>query len=492
MGRGPNKLGLLARAGIAFAAVTVVVVAIARYPGTQIDFCFFLAAFVLLVASTAPRPRMYGYTFFAAFLFLGFAVKAVAYFALGVTLLEPTGNFNGTASAWDASLLPATVGALGCVAIRTLHLLARKRFGSLQPHDPPEWYQTARRWLLPSTAALVILLNLANLAAAFYEIGLRPRLILPAHLNAVIAWLLSTGAALWIATMVGWDLRKGRPAGSLSVALLEALASSSTLSRASYLFRLVSYVGPSIESRDRFVAAFSRRVRLAFAVAGIVGFALSLSIVSALRTVTYPSASNETTRPTQPPLLTLPGLGSRTVPLDPKLLEKVPAIVGELKGMLVGRWIGIEGTMTVASYPQLGGSLFRESLLEDPSAGESSLYQRMAGSFYQTDAAFNFGTTPGVIAVFYYSGSSVMVFIGLGFITAVLILVELAANRLVRNPFVVSATGLALANAASQLNFPYLFIVFLFELSATLLLLGLLTHGFQRSRTATARVTIQA
>jgi hypothetical protein len=241
-----------------------------------------------------------------------------------------------------------------------------------------------------------------------------------------------------------------------------------------------------IESRVRFVAALSKRQRITFGTAAIVGFILSLAIVSLLRTVTYPGGG--TTSSNQPPLTAPGGLVSGIV----ATLNKFPALTGELQGMLVGRWIGIEGTMTVGSYPQLGGPLLRESLLEDPSTGEASLYQRMAGSFYQTDAQFNFGTTPGVIAVLYYSGSALVVFLGICLITAVLILVELAARRLVRNSFVISLAGLALANAISQMNFPYLFVVFLLELSATLLMLGLLEHGIPRRRIASARITIRA
>ena len=148
--------------------------------------------------------------------------------------------------------------------------------------------------------------------------------------------------------------------------------------------------------------------------------------------------------------------------------------------------------MTLSSYPQLGADLFEQSLREDPSTGETSLYQRMAGSYYKTDSQFNFGTTPGVIAVLSYSGSAVLVFVGLSSITALLVLVEVAAKRLVRNPFVVSMAGLILANAISQMNFPYLFVIFLFELSGTLLLLGFLEHWNFGPRTAPASMRIRA
>ena len=87
---------------------------------------------------------------------------------------------------------------------------------------------------------------------------------------------------------------------------------------------------------------------------------------------------------------------------------------------------------------------------------------------------------------------TLVVFLGIALTTAVLILVELAARRLVRNSFVISLAGLALANAISQMNFPYLFVVFLIELSATLIVLGLLEHGIPRGRIVPTRITIRA
>jgi hypothetical protein len=222
-----------------------------------------------------------------------------------------------------------------------------------------------------------------------------------------------------------------------------------------------------------------------------VGFALSLSIVSAIRSLTYPIAVN-TTASEHPPTDATSGVSGAIVWIEKAVTTKASPVVRELQGMLIGRWIGIEGTMTVSSYPQLGADLLGQSLREDPSTGETSLYQRMAGSYYKTDSQFNFGTTPGVIAVLYYSGSAVLVFVGLASVTALVILVEVAAKRLVRNPFVVSMAGLILANAISQMNFPYLFVIFVFELSGTLLLLGFLEHGKFRRRPAPATMRVRA
>ncbi len=131
--------------------------------------------------------------------------------------------------------------------------------------------------------------------------------------------------------------------------------------------------------------------------------------------------------------------------------------------MLVGRWVGIEGTMATSSYPQKSEELFGLALLENPAAGEASLYQRISGSSYQTTEEYIFLTTPGAIGVLDYSGSLGFVFGGMSVLTGLLIVIELAAVRLVRSAFVVSIGLLALANGIAQMNFPYLFFVLCVE-----------------------------
>jgi hypothetical protein len=193
--------------GSVLAVLIISLTATARYPGDRFALLLFLASFALLLISAVPSPRAYGYTFLVAFLFLGFPVKVLAYLVFGIVLLEPTGPFNGTARAWDSALLPATVGALGCATARALILLRARGSWTAGLKDPPLWYEVSRSRILLITATLAVLLNASNLAGAFYEIGLRPRVIFPAHLNVAVAWLLSTGMALWIAMIVGWDVR---------------------------------------------------------------------------------------------------------------------------------------------------------------------------------------------------------------------------------------------------------------------------------------------
>jgi hypothetical protein len=107
--------------------------------------------------------------------------------------------------------------------------------------------------------------------------------------------------------------------------------------------------------------------------------------------------------------------------------------------------------------------------------GESALYQGIAGS-YRTPNGFVFLTTPGAIAVLDYSGSLPAVAVGMAFLTALLISFEIAASRLLGNAFTLSLVAVNLANAIAQMQFPYVFLVFLIEQAVAVAALALISR----------------
>jgi len=78
----------LAAIGLVVAALAILVItATLHYPGQPVLFVIFVLAFVCMAMLTLPKPRLYGYTLLALFLFLGFCAKAVAYFAIGIAMV---------------------------------------------------------------------------------------------------------------------------------------------------------------------------------------------------------------------------------------------------------------------------------------------------------------------------------------------------------------------------------------------------------------------
>jgi len=488
--------------------MALVLAATLAYPGNRFLFLIFVFVYMSMAALIFPKPRLYGYTFLAAFLFLGFCAKSIAYLGLGIALIEPTGKFDGSGHAWDSALLPAIAGSAAVITIRLIHLVmfggaheARSPFGS----PPPAWYVRMRFPILAASFVGFVVLNGLNFVLAFYQIGVTPKLVLPAHLSVIMEWLFVGGFAMWVATLVGWEaqVRSGRFGSLLLVALGEAVASVSTLSRAAYLFRGLSYLLVSAEFPAFFRAQLTRRWRLLFVVLVPVGLAVSIAIVSLLRFGSYAAyfqaslaAPGSTVAEIASPGLTASRSPSSTIALRQEVLAvgptpsptagKPPAPITNTRSqeaereiglLVVGRWIGIEGTMAVSSYPGLSVDTFRHALTESPSAGEAAFYQRLAGSTYHTTGQYEFLTTPGAIAILYYSGSLAIVALGMGLLTALLIAFEMVTSRLSENALTVSIVAMTLANAIAQVQFPYLFFVFLVEQLVAVTVLGLLSRG---------------
>ena len=464
--------------------IALVLVAMRAYPGNRSVFLVFVLLYMSMAALATPKPRLYGYTFLAAFLFLGFCAKSVAYLGLGIALVEPTGRFDGGGAAWDASLLPAIAGAAAVITIRLLHLIAFRReryWSSPLGWPPPAWYVRRRIPVLAASLVGLVVLNGLNFVLALYQIGVTPKLVLPAHLSVIAEWLFIAGFAMWAATVVGWEaqLRSRHFGPLLLIPFAEALASVSTLSRSFYLFRAVSYLLVVAQFPTFFKARLTRRWRVLYLVLVPVGLAAALATVSLLRVAVYPFDSAQTPAiapgPTPSPIA-----AASPTPAEAPTNTRLQLAVHEIGLLVVGRWIGIEGTMAVSSYPGLGLNTFGRALTENPSVGEAAFYQRLSGSSYHTSGRYVFLTTPGAIAILYYSGSLAVVAIGMGLITGLLIAFELATSRLLRNALLVSIVAMTLANAVVQMQFPYLFFVFLVEQVVALLVLGLISRGIWR------------
>lgn len=428
----------------ALVVAAVLAVAIARYPGSTIVFLAFNACFAALALSVFPRPRAYVFTVLAVFLILGLWAKTVVHTIWTPKFLEPVGGFGNSPGEWDAALAAMTAAALGVLAARGLQLAYHRRRAQRARSDAgtPRWFARHGRliWLLTLVAVLAV--NAANLKFAFYQIGINAHNMLPLRLHVGLSWLVNIGFALWIAALLWWDYasRPGSLARNIGFAFAEAFASSvSAFSRILYLIHAAPYWLALWEQR--------KRVRAVLPILFIVLFVASVFAVFALRASYYPANAD---------------LG-RNIKLE------IPQLV-------VQRWVGLEGVLAVGSLPERNPALLLSAMTESPKAGADSLYQRTARSLYRVDdtGTFTFGSNAGPVAVLLFSGSLVVVAMGMALIVGVLLATEAAAARWTGNPFLLAVAGAALANVVSQTTFFYLTAIFLFQLWIAIAFIALL------------------
>lgn len=506
----------------------------AGYPGTVVPLFAFHAIFLTMLALTFSARHSYAYTALVAFLTLGFWTKFLLHIALDVRLVESVGAFSGTPAEWDAVMWAATCGALGVVTARLVTVRAlRVSSASWQlERSVPPWFLARRRLIWIATLVVVVVSAALNWYLDIWQIGVGNRRILPLRLNVAVSWWFSMAAAMWLATLVEFDRRtKGLSSGGawLFAPIVEAVTSSTTtLSRGLFVMRMLPYYLVFAVERLRGIRLITLPTFTVLVCATLVGMVVCLSSVSWLRLTIYPRARMaedvpivNAGRPVEVvevvPARPAPQAGGgRAADSGPReaagpsaapgaqaTVVPPPAVIvttggtpsrrqlrlaaREVAGLFVTRWIGLEGVMAVTAYQGRGYPLLVDAIWEDPKLGADSLYQRIAGNPYRRIEGFRFLTLPGVAAVLAYSDSVAIVFAGMVFVTLIAIGTEVVVTRLLNNAFLSSVIAVGLANVIVQMNFPYLFGVFLVELWISVFVLWrVLGTGYPRARTVAA------
>lgn len=413
-----------------------------RYPGSALSYTLFSLAFLALLASGLVRQKAgYGYLFLAAMLWLGFWLKVTIHLIFPYPFTEFIGRFSGNPDAWDEVLLIATIAATGVLvagfSVLKVTRFIFKRQQKNQKYTIPVWYSAhrAKAWI----ALLISIALVATLNAffGFQQSGLVPRTILGWHLNGVIYYFLSIVFSICASTLLWWDILMGRNVvGVVYVILFEGLASSiSLLSRGTLVFHVLPQMLALYKFKVRLVGyAWHRALLLLFVF--FVSSVMTYSIVNSLRNHYYSDVPLELS--VESTLFQGDGSSKR---------EGVRFL-----RFVVDRWLGVEGVMAVASYPEKNAAQFWRGLSERSVNGKVTMYQEICLSHYKDmDAGrFRFANLPGITGFLYYSGSLVAIFLGLMFFTIAIVICEGIVFVATGNPLVCAFVGGGLANMVCQ------------------------------------------
>jgi hypothetical protein len=118
----------------------------------------------------------------------------------------------------------------------------------------------------------------------------------------------------------------------------------------------------------------------------------------------------------------------------------------------VDRWVGLEGLMAVVAYPKKNGELIIDALKEKREIGTVTQYQKISKSVYQwTDSnIWQFASLPGAVAFLYFSGSLLVVMLGMTAFTFLVLFIEDVIYTFTGNPLLCSLLGMVFANSVAQ------------------------------------------
>ena len=390
------------------------------------------------------------FAFMAVFFFLGCWLKVVVHHIFDYSYVEPFGNFGGTEDEWHSYYLTAGLIGLALIAARSFIWIFEVGQKTLPIRQKQAIPVKTYEWI--SILTLAIIFYIINTQFAFFVTGVNAKLTLPFSLNAPLAFMALIGFAVVASTYLARDVAAAQELSAKSVVavlLISAVASVSMASRAAIVMQAVpmliaaTYVQATIGSRT-----ISIRPYLMF------GAFLSgvLILVSIYRINVFSESSAEDT-------------------------ELLGSYALQTSMLFVDRWIGAEAIMVAIAEPSSSMNLAVNLFQEDPSIGSSSIYQVLSGGQYKFLDEFTFLTLPGYFGVLSLSGSSFAIFFGTLLLTLSGMLYEFFVRKILFEQVIcVAVVSAALANSLTQLSFPRLFIPFLFQMTALILMLRILNR----------------
>lgn len=474
------------------------------YKGSTFSFLVFGVIAVTYVMTALVWRHSVFLSTAALFLTLGFLVKFLSLNLFGMDLIEPVGQFDGSAAQWDKALSFASAGLLGAFLANIVsHFAPPTRHIALSSFSIPTTTRPFLRLLLAALMFTAIMIYGINLRWNVLRIGYPSGIDIPFPFYPILAFIITWGALIGALALTWWLQDPNRPASPLFFyisGIVGFMASFTMGSRVQFLLYVFAAT-LVVVSRDGLKTIFRLPMLIALFVCGLL-FGLSIAAVSLQRSFDFmpsvstapPSDVNQEDKPTasapEIPIVPQtaditprsstsmepPPAAPTTTPLNsssplseaevgPTMSLRVQFIVHELKSLLIMRWVGLEGVMTTAgSYENLGMPLFKIALSEDPSMGTAGIYQHMSGDLYADVKGFVFLTLPGPIGIASYTGNLVLI---AAFVFVTMLLghaLEVYSARVTRNIGCTTAVGVSLAYLFVQMGFPWTLFIYCVEL----------------------------
>lgn len=510
----PRKMAFIA---VTLTWLTFFSLAALNYQGTFFVFLGFSLASLLCLVSGFYKNDSYAYTFLTVFLWLGFWFKLTVHLIYGYKYVEPIGLFDFSSQSWDTVLHITTVALVGVlcgrvICFKALHTTEQSP-NRVCWSGYPAWYPLLRGrfWL-----ALLLAMGLIGFLNAYWgilQIGLAAKTILPWPFNAVIAWSISIGIAIGVATIFWWELNLNKRVWPAVLLLpLEAFISTvSLLSRGVYIFHCLPQLFSFAKNKNAFRKERASHWVFVLFCSGFLFF-VAMAAVTTLRANLYPymgekifngkkqfenellvlnkkitilEAADQDLE-TRAKLIALKKKqmlisqeiislnkilesGTEKNKLEGKLLYQLrDGAIKQVANLAIDRWVGLEGVMAVAAYPEKNMPLFTDSLKEKRSLPTYTKYQEICQSIYrfQTSDTWQLSSLPGCVAFLYFSNSILVVFFGMMIFVFLIQFAEYFVMLMTENPILCSLLSMLFANLVAQFgeaprqNIPFLAMTF--------------------------------
>jgi len=409
---------------IFWAIVSIIALfAFINYPGRGILYIAFTVVLNALFIFGFTRGRIYFDTFIGIFFWLGFWLKyslRMAFLGGAFQAPELIGKFAGTGVDHDYALLVVSCGICGLLIASLLRRKFLFSYADIGKQTRLEsiftFYRRHRMPVLVVFFFMFAAVAVSNVALGIYQRGTLPKTLLPFGLSGVYTWLLLFGLTSVSAVILDCEFRlKQNPYFASIIAIVETFFSNvSMLSRGMILNGGALLLGMHDNAKKRSQNP-GPRYKLAMLVIFISLFVCSVFVTNHVRNRLFYSDFPSRTSISKSFLL---GSVLARFSLPPPVIEAITGV----ETLLIDRWIGIEGVMSVVSHKELGWDLWKDAWKEKYSHSGTSMYDLVIlGASLEGLKNHHFISIPGIVAFFYYPGSIAFLFVSmlaLGFLAA--------------------------------------------------------------------------
>jgi len=396
-----------------------------HYPGSVWIYIAFTVVSNLLIYIGFREKAIFFDAFIGVLLWLGFWLK----YSIHISFMDgyfkqAHGTFNGSSAAASDNVLLISSCGLSAFVLASL-VRSHFIFNYPKPNNGVtlntklvEAYSRYRWVIVAAFVFFVLGVTVSNAWLGVYQRGEVPRTVLPYGLGGIYAWLLLFGMASFAAVVLHCEhvIQRGNLWLGTLVVLFEGFASSvSLLSRG-----MVLNVGSVFYGLLRSVRYHRVDFKLRFYV--IIALAFSVLFVTSVLLVNY----------------------LRINLVNPETTVSVMASndFTKITDLVIDRWVGVEGVMAVANYPNQGWGLWRSAWSERYDVHKTSFFDLnlIDTPYKKTDTRYKHSISlPGIIAFFFYPGSYLFLFSALFCIGLIAAVIELSAYRLGGNNLILTA-----------------------------------------------------
>jgi hypothetical protein len=390
-----------------------------EYAGDSLLFFIFTFVFnVLLLMGIRKNANFFDF-YIGIFFWIGFWLKlTVRILFFDTKFSEATGAFDYSGGSFDSALIICICAA--CALIFG-SLIREKLFPKLitkikANNFEEQFYWKKRNYIIIIFIILFLTISYINVRFGIYQKGEITKTIFPYQINGLIKWLLIFGLASFSALILKIEIDKNKkiPLLLLIVIILESFFSNtSLLSRGMILNTGAIAIGVLVILRKNNLFLINLKKIILSSIIFCILFAMSIIIVNDLR-----------------------GNGSGIFRLG---------ILGELFNknnesqqtgydlehatpLLLNRWVGIEGVLSVSSSKRLGLELWNEAWSERYSENTMGFYDSnlIDSPYKNTDFKKNhYISLPGITAFLFYPGSLIFLFFSMLSLSILASIIEL-------------------------------------------------------------------